>query len=67
MVPGSERALDPLTLDSSGGGDFPVLLFLQMPVILTRRIFGISIYNVSNYTAVIIHGATSLTSISPTK
>ena len=35
-----------------------------MPVILARGIFRISIYNVSNYTTMIMHGATSLISIS---
>jgi len=38
-----------------------------MPVILARGIFGISIYNVSNYTTMIMHGPTSLISISLAK
>ena len=50
--------------DSCDEGDFPELSFLQMPVVLARGIFGISIYNVSNYTPMIMHGSTSHISIS---
>jgi len=38
-----------------------------MPVIIARGVFGVSIYNVSNYTTVIMHGATSLISIGLTE
>ena len=48
-------------------GDLQLLLFLQMPVILATGIFGISIYNVSNYTTMIMKNSTSRISISLTE
>jgi hypothetical protein len=37
------------TFDPCDEGDFPLLLFLQMPVMLARGITDVSLYNVSDY------------------
>ena len=39
-------------------GDFPVLLFFQMPVILARGIIDISLYNISDYATKNMHSVT---------